>query len=110
MRINFQIPIKTISLLLIAFQLPSALGDTPANEWQNRRLMQPSPEEVQWEQAGNIMIYDGLTDRQVAVAMDNQFKRIGSMMFTGIIVTSPDGSPTVDPVTGELITENDGCD
>jgi hypothetical protein len=56
------------------------------------------------------MIYDGLSDRQVATAMDQHFERIQSMMFTGIVVTDAAGEPQTDPVTGEIITENDGCD
>jgi hypothetical protein len=110
MQLRIQQSVKTISLLLIALQIPTALGDESADDWQNRRLMQPSSEEISWERAGNIMIYDGLTDRQVAGAMDGQFQRIESMMFTRIIVTDHRGTPAEDPVTGELITENDGCD
>jgi hypothetical protein len=110
MQAKFHLTIKTISLLLLATQTQTVIGDDPVIDWQYRRLMQPSPEEIRWEQAGNIMIYDGLTERQVAVAMDGQFKRIESMMFTGIIVTDNNGNPAEDPTTGELITQDDGCD
>ncbi len=103
-------PIQAFSILLLIAQMHAATGGQPAGDWQQRRLMQPSAEEVRWEQAGNIMIYDGLTDRQVGVALDGNFPRIESMMFTGIVVTDSKGDPAEDPATGELITENDGCD
>ena len=99
-----------ISLMLIGLQTQAALGEESSEDWQNRRLLQPSPEEIQWEQAGHIMIYDGLTDIQIAKAMDGQFQRIQSMMFTGVVVTDSNGTPAEDPLTGELIRENDGCD
>jgi hypothetical protein len=110
MQTRLQRPIQRLSLLLLIFQTQTAIGDQPATDWQQRRLMQPSPEEVRWEQSGNIMIYDGLTDRQVALALDGHFPRIETMMFTGTIVTDTQGNPAEDPVTGELIRENDGCD
>ena len=110
MPLRFHPTIRLISLLLIALQVETTLGEDSPDDWQTRRLMQPSPEEIHWERAGNIMIYEGLTDLQVAMAMDGQFQRIESMMFTGIIVTDPGGIPAEDPLTGELMTENDGCD
>lgn len=61
-------------------------------------------------QAGNIMIYNGLTDLQVAAAMDRHFNRIESMMFTSVVVTDGTGAPAQDPETGGWILENDGCD
>ncbi|MET0065616.1 MAG: hypothetical protein ABW076_04650 [Candidatus Thiodiazotropha sp.] len=85
------------------------LGDSNTDDWQSRRLMHPTEAEIQSEHEGHIVIYHGLTDRQVSRAMDRQFGRIQSMMFTGIVVTDPKGSPKKDSQTGELITEDDGC-
>ncbi len=99
-----------LTLLLFANLAQSALGDGAGEEWQQRRLMQPTQADLRWERAGHIMIYDGLTDRQVAAAMDGHFSRIQSMMFTGIVVTNEDGAPKTDPETGDYETENDGCD
>ena len=110
MQNRYPLPVQALSLILLALQVDSAVSNEPTNEWQQRRLMHPSPDEILWEQAGNIMIYDGLSDRQVGAAMDGHFPRIESMMFTGTIVTDSMGKPVEDPTTGEFITENDGCD
>ena len=110
MRNRYPPPVQALSLILLVLQIDSAVGDGPTNDWQQRRLMQPSPEEIHWELAGKFMIYDGLTDRQIAVAMGGHFPRIEPMMFTGTILTDSMGKPAEDPATGELITENDGCD
>jgi hypothetical protein len=68
-----------ISLLLSSSPIQAINADSAIGDWQERRLMQPSADELKWEQAGNIMIYDGLTDRLVSKAMDKHFHRIGSM-------------------------------
>ncbi len=88
----------------------AALGDPGADDWQLRRLQHPTLAELRAERAGQIMIYDGLTDRQVARVMDNHFNRIQSMMFTDVVITGKDGSPKEDPVSGTILTESDGCD
>jgi hypothetical protein len=55
------------------------------------------------------MIYDGLTDKQIAKAMDTQFDRIESMMFVRTIVTNDEGNAVRDSETGQVIVEDDGC-
>jgi hypothetical protein len=109
MKHNYPILPGCLGILLSALTIQSAIGEE-TNDWQSRRLMHPTADELNWEQSGNIMIYDGMTDRQVSAAMDDHFGRIQSMMFTGIIVTDEKGKPAEDPVTGDIITENDGCD
>jgi hypothetical protein len=106
---HYHYPISSFAALMFACQIQAAAGGN-SEEWQQRRLMHPTTQELDWEQAGHVMIYDGLSDRQVATAMDRHFERIQSMMFTGIVVTDAAGEPQTDPVTGEIITENDGCD
>ncbi|MES9969528.1 MAG: hypothetical protein ABW092_05800 [Candidatus Thiodiazotropha sp.] len=110
MKKHYYCLICSLAIVLYACQIQAAIGDSYSQDWQQRRLMQPTPSDLHREQAGHIMIYDGLTDRQVATAMDRHFNRIQSMMFTGIVVTDDDGVPKTDPDTGEFIIENDGCD
>ncbi|MEJ2693619.1 MAG: hypothetical protein P8166_11315 [Candidatus Thiodiazotropha sp.] len=56
---------QIITALLFATQIQAAGGDSNAKEWQQRRLLQPSEEELRLEQAGRAMIYQGLTGRQL---------------------------------------------
>ena len=92
----------------------SVAGPAKAHElvasWQMKRLFQPTQLDLASEARGRIMIYDGLTDKAVARALDEQFDRVGAMMFTRIVVTDEAGSPQRDRETGEIVTENDGCD
>jgi hypothetical protein len=56
------------------------------------------------------MIYDGLTDRDVERAFDEQFDRLEHMMFIRVVVTDDSGKARRSG-TGEVVTESDdGCD
>ncbi|MBV2120382.1 MAG: hypothetical protein KUF74_02905 [Candidatus Thiodiazotropha sp. (ex Ctena orbiculata)] len=102
------IPI-VISLVTIS-NCQAVSADFDADDWQMRRLMSPSESEVQAESAGQVMIYDGLTDKQISSALDQHFNRIDAMMFTSVIITDSSGLPKQDPLTGEILIEQDGCD
>lgn len=52
-----------------------------SEEWQQRRLFTPSPNELQQEAAGRIFIYDGMMETDLDRALDDQFQRLESMMF-----------------------------
>jgi hypothetical protein len=87
-------------------------ADTPvrADNWQLRRLTQPTPEELTREANGEVVIYDGLTDQEVDAAMTAHPGRIRSMMFVGTIVTDASGKPEVS--SDAFITyvqEDEGC-
>ena len=77
--------------------------------WQERRLEQPTELELQWERSGHVMIYEGMTDREVELALDKHFDRVQSMMFVNTVVTNDNGDPVKDPESGEVVTEDDGC-
>ena len=56
-----------------------------------------------------IYIYDGLTDRDVQRALDDEFERVDSMMFIRTRKTDEDGKIKRDEDTGEVEVEGDGC-
>jgi hypothetical protein len=86
---------------------PATASTSPGN-WQLRRLMEPTPTERAREAAGEVVIYDSLTDKDVEAAMSAHPERIRNMMFLGTIVTDDEGEAVFDPVGGFAL-EDDGC-
>ena len=58
---------------------------------------------------GRIMINDGMTDAQIANAMDSQFHRIESRMFVRTIHTDAQDEIMHDPASGRVEVDDDGC-
>ena len=83
---------------------------THADNWQLRRLMNPTADELAREARGEVVMYDGLTDKQVDTAMSANFGRIRSMMFMGTIITDDWGEP-IPSSDGSMAfaMEDDGC-
>ena len=108
MKISTQLTI----ILALHCCLPGLAGaaEPAANSWQMTRLFQPTQADLNREKQGRIMIYDGLTDKTVERVLDEQFDRVETMMFTSVVVTDDSGEPERDTDTGEIITEEDGCD
>jgi hypothetical protein len=80
------------------------------NRWQLARLFEPSHADLNAEAKGRVMIYDGLTDKDVERAFDEQFERLEHMMFIRVVVTDDSGNARRTE-SGEAITESDdGCD
>ena len=79
------------------------------SDWYRQQLFDPGETQLAMEARGRVTIYDGLRDTDVQRALDEQFDRIDSMMFTGTVVTDEDGEPLRDEETGEVLVENDGC-
>jgi len=71
----------TLSNLICAASVTTLATTCLADDWQMRRLHQPTPEEIGKEQTGQIFIYDGLQESQVDTALENDFHRIENMMF-----------------------------
>jgi hypothetical protein len=84
--------------------------DAVQRRWQVKRLFEPTPAQLQRETRGQVFIYHGLPDTVVDRAMTQEYDRLQSMMFTGVIITDDQGSPINDPETGTFLTVDDGCD
>jgi len=95
--------LQTLALTIGITALTCPTSQAAAQDtWQERLLFDPPQSQLRVEERGRVMIYDGLTDKQVARAMDTQFDRIQSMMFVRTVLTSDE--------TGEVMVEEDGCD
>ena len=93
-------------LILTTFAAPLLLaaGITAAGagDWERRQLFQPSPALLERERSGQVTIYDGLLVSDVERAMDEQFDRVGAMMFVRTRHPAPEGE-------GEY-EEDEDCD
>jgi hypothetical protein len=97
---------------LVGLMLAVATGAVFAanvSENEKRRLFEPTPSELQEEAAGRIYIYEGLTDRDIQRAMEEEFNRVESMMFIRVKPTDEKGEVLKDEETGEDVTYDDGC-
>jgi len=83
-------------------------GSTSPDNWQMRRLMEPTEAELAREAAGEVVIYDRLADKQVDAAMSAHPDRIRNMMFLGTIITDERGEAKIDS-SGMFAMEDDGC-
>ncbi len=86
-----------ITIVTLWLSANRAEADT-ATKWERHQLHQPSPKLLQMEKRGRVTIYDGLDNSDVDRAMDEQFDRIGSMMFIHV------------RTNGDELDLDDGCD
>ena len=104
-------PLYTLFLIMFAITSVSHANEPQSpGSWQMSRLFHPTQADLASEKKGKIIIYDGLTDKTVDRAIEENFDRIDAFMFTRTVVTDDAGAPLRDPETGELVTEDDGCD
>ena len=108
------IPALAVVILTGAVTIPlpaQELAAAPsADRWQIRRLMQPTPAELEREAKGEVFIYENLKDTEVRTALDANFDRIEHMMFIGTLTTDGSGEVRRDPDTNAAVVEdNGGC-
>ena len=84
-------------------------GDEKMRDWQLALLFQPSEHQLEVERKGRVFIYDGLHTADVERALDEEFDRVEHMMFSSTIITDTEGKPVTNPVTGQVMVEEDGC-
>ena len=97
--------VVTAICLLGSSVLSGTLAADPStlDNWQERRLMAPTPAERDRERHGQVFIYDGLEYAKVQRALDLNFDRMENMMFTRIRQPAPTAN-------GGYVQEDDGCD
>jgi hypothetical protein len=78
-------------------------------EIEMRRLFEPTQSELREEADGRIYIYDGLRDKDVERALEEEFDRVDSMMFIREKKTDETGRVMKDPATGKDVVGDDGC-
>ena len=96
-------------LMLIVINVAGAATARAELSWQEQMLFEPSPQQLEPEARGRVMIYSGLRDTRIEEALDQQFDRIEHMMFTGTVITDENGDPRMDANTGEVLVEDDDC-
>ena len=72
-------------------------------DYQQRRLLAPTPAQRATESRGGVYIYDSLEAGDVNTALDQHFDRMQNMMFIRIHHLPPTGAGPAD-------VEDDGCD
>lgn len=91
--------------LLTAALMVSTLLTTPLvfaeGGFQQNVLFNPSSNVLLAEARGRVMIYDGLKDETVELALTKQYGRIQNMMFVRTQIVQENG---------EYETEDDDCD
>lgn len=102
--------IVTAGLLIIP-EISAAIPDDNEMgllyEYQLDQLLNPTAEQIAMEKDGAVIIYDGLKDSDIRLALDSQQERMESMMFINVIWTDEEGKPLTDPETGEVLVDDD---
>ena len=80
-----------LAALIFTLAGPSVSPAAGVDDWQTRRLLQPTAAERATERRGRVQIYDGMDESVVDTAMASQFGRIENMMFVRTRHTEPDG-------------------
>lgn len=87
---------KTTNIIAVSGLILSTNVSADIEDWQQQQLMDPPEYLLMAEAKGRVMIYDGLPVDVVDRAMDEQFDRIDSMMFTRVRVVTEQGEQVLD--------------
>ena len=103
-----------LAILILAPVVGESARADPAPEpayrqLEIRRLFEPTASELRNEAKGSVYIYEGMTDRAVNQAMEDEFERVEHMMFINTIRTDAQGKPLRDPDTGLIEADDDCC-
>ncbi len=100
-----------IGLTAPGFAAPSDHQDEDVNaSWQQKAILAPYQSQLESENKyDTIYIYQGVKDKTVEQAMDEQFDRLEHMMFVSTVVTDESGNPMIDADTGQQLVESDDC-
>ncbi len=101
--------VMSISIIGASTLATAADTDNSMYGWQLSLLFEPSPAQIRVEDRGRVVIYDGLKSADIDRALEEQFDRVDRMMFVNTVITDSKGEAVTDPVTGEVMTEDDGC-
>jgi hypothetical protein len=103
-----QVACLMLAAIALIGAVPAGAVDASAQanleQWLLRRLNEPTARELAHEREGNVYVYDGLTDREVDLALNRHFERIEYMMFVGTRKTDPE-----ETAPGDAQTESPGC-
>lgn len=109
-RMSKQILGWMVPVALAAFATVAGADEDRMRNWQLTLLLNPGEHQLQVEDKGRVMIYDGMHSADVNRALGEQFERLEHMMFTNTIITDESGNPARDPKTGLVMVEEDGCE
>lgn len=105
---------KVMGAVAILSMLPAGTAQSRADEgigvWEAKLMYSPSASMLEAEDRGRVNIISGATEREVHGFMDAGFERIDHMMFVRTIKSAENGTPEIDPQSGEVVVEDDGCD
>jgi hypothetical protein len=99
--------------VVVGFQLVAGLctaalaSDSADYYWQRQMLFEPSDQQLQLEDRGQVFIYQGIKSADIDLAMDSHYDRIDNMMFVNTVWTNEGGEPIIDPYTGNPVVDDD---
>jgi hypothetical protein len=94
---------------IFLFGVAACVWATGVSDIELRRLFEPTTSELEQEAKGRIYVYDGLRDKDVEQAVNEEFDRVENMMFIREKKTDEKGEVLTNPDTGDAVVQDDGC-